>query len=308
MNSPLRTHANTESDKQLKEEEIDSRVQEMTTTLTRKAVTTTRNGKHGTNATRPSTSQASLHSSYSSVIHDAKNVNTGNTGNNSSELMNGSLLRSSTSINNIDSASALPVQRPSTSPTRLSRSNMGTVEDGTSMLGLTMNNDLDEEAQAQFTNSEGDNPMNITDLSLKTAKLLEMRMRYAKNAQRSDNELDHLLAGGVLGTTVTLSLNESQALLEERREQQQKAHNKNVLKRAEIWEGYKRNVSLSRPMQAAYAELYPELYKKEVVSTDELSAMLYPNRLPAQLMVPSPEGRQQERESRLSQSGLRGGK
>ena len=85
---------------------------------------------------------------------------------------------------------------------------------------------------------------------------------------------DIKLEDGLVGTHLSLSLTENQAHIEEMRQMQEIIQMKRAVARREIWEGYKNNVGLSKPMQAAYAELYPELYPSHV-ATEELSDLLH---------------------------------
>ncbi len=141
--------------------------------------------------------------------------------------------------------------RPATSPTRLKRS----TGDGNSSL-------LDDITEGS-----------ARDLPLRTAKLLNLRMRHVAGASRSDAEIDALLYGGVRGSRVQLALTDAMAH-DARVQAELEAHRATTqATRMRVWDGYKQHVGLSLPMQAAYAELYPDVYKSDV-STADLASML----------------------------------
>lgn len=128
-----------------------------------------------------------------------------------------------------------------------------------------------------------------------------------RNASRGDEEVDYLLSHGLVGKTVQLSLNDKQAAAERDRQQSSAHQARTQTERTAIWQGYTVNQTLSRPMQAAYAELYPELYHDHQVPTAELSALLYPGRVPATLAGETSGGTSGGINGGLISGGLSGG-
>ena len=81
------------------------------------------------------------------------------------------------------------------------------------------------------------NILSASDLSLKTAKLLEHRMKLVRNASRGDEEVDYLLSHGLVGKTVQLSLNDKQAAAEKDRQQSSAHQARTQTERTAIWQG-----------------------------------------------------------------------
>ena len=122
-----------------------------------------------------------------------------------------------------------------------------------------------------------------------TSPVCLRKQQHHKHTSRGASRSDTTLQEGLVGTHVALSLNESQARMEELFRMQEDSRMKQAIARKEIWDSYKNNIGLSKPMQAAYAELYPKLYPSQV-ATEELTSLLNQN-LRSELCEESGDGK-----------------